>query len=54
MIIVVVVVVFVFVVCVVVAIVLVVVVDDGWISFACKDGERDRGNLEKGCWLNMS
>ena len=30
----------------------VVVVDDGWISFACKDGER--GNLEKGCWLNMS
>ena len=32
----------------------VVVVDDGWISFACKDGDRERGNLEKGCWLNMS
>ena len=32
----------------------VVVVDDGWISFACNDRERDRGNLEKGCWLNMS
>ena len=38
------------------AVVVVVVVDDGdgWISFACKDGDRDRGNLEKGCWLNMS
>ena len=31
-----------------------VVDDDGWISFACKDGDRERGNLEKGCWLNMS
>ena len=34
--------------------IIVVVVDDGWISFACKDGDSERGNLEKGCWLNMS